>query len=52
MTQFVHCQCGADLQGESEDDIVAKVEQHVQEAHPEMAGQMSREQILEMAHEH
>lgn len=52
MTQFVHCECGVDLQGETEDEIVTKVEQHVQESHPEMASQVTREKILEMAHEH
>jgi hypothetical protein len=39
------------VQGETEDDLVAGVEQHVKEQHPEMEG-MSREQILAMAHDH
>jgi predicted small metal-binding protein len=52
MTQFVHCECGATLEGETEDEVVAAVEEHVKENHPELEGQMSREQILEMAHEH
>ena len=52
MTQVVHCQCGTDVSGETDDELVTNVEAHVQESHPEMVGQMSREQILEMAHEH
>jgi predicted small metal-binding protein len=52
MTKVVHCECGHDVEAESEDELVTKVEEHVNEAHPDMAGQMSREQILEMAHEH
>lgn len=52
MSVHVHCECGAVLNGETDDEIVAAVEAHVQEAHPEMVGQFSREQILEMAHEH
>ena len=52
MAKVVHCECGTDVQAESEDELVANVEQHVQEHHPEMAGKMSRDQILEMAHEH
>ena len=52
MTQFVHCQCGHTVQGETDDEIVAAVEEHVKEEHPELEAQMSREQILEMAHEH
>jgi hypothetical protein len=48
----VHCPCGEDVSGESEDELVANVEQHVEEHHPDQVGQMGREQILEMAHEH
>lgn len=51
MTQVVHCECGTDVEAETEDELVSKVEAHVNESHPEMAGKMSREQILEMAHE-
>jgi predicted small metal-binding protein len=50
--KVVHCACGRDVEAESDDEIVAAVEAHVQEHHPEMAGQMSREQILQMAHDH
>jgi predicted small metal-binding protein len=52
MTMVVHCECGHDVSGETEDELVSAVESHVQEMHPEMAGSMSRDQILEMAHEH
>ena len=52
MAFVVHCQCGTDVQGESEDELVQNVEAHVKERHPEMEGQLGREQILEMAHEH
>ena len=52
MTMVIHCECGADVQRESDDELVANVEQHVQDKHPEMVGTMSREQILAMAHEH
>jgi hypothetical protein len=50
--KVVHCECGTDIEAESDDELVAKVEAHVGEKHPEMAGKMSREQILEMAHDH
>ena len=52
MTKVVHCECGYNVEAETEDELVSKVEQHVSEAHPDMEGQMSREQILEMAHDH
>ena len=52
MAKVVHCECGADVRAESDDELVANVEQHVQDHHPELVGQMTREQILGMAHEH
>lgn len=52
MPKVVHCECGTDVEAESEDELVTKVEEHVAENHPDMVGKMSREQILEMAHDH
>lgn len=49
--KVVHCECGTDVQAETDDELVGQVEQHVQEHHPEMVGHMSREQILGMAQE-
>jgi hypothetical protein len=50
--KVVHCPCGTDVSGETDDELVAAVEAHVQSDHPDMVGQMDREQILGMAHEH
>jgi predicted small metal-binding protein len=49
MSKVVHCPCGTDVRGQTDDEIVSNVEQHVSEHHPDMVGQMGREQILEMA---
>jgi predicted small metal-binding protein len=49
MAQKVDCPCGATVRGESDDELVANVEQHVQDQHPDMVGTMSRDQILGMA---
>jgi hypothetical protein len=49
MSKVVHCECGTDVRGETDDELVSGVEQHVQEHHPDMVGTLSREQILEMA---
>jgi hypothetical protein len=40
------------VEGETDDEIVANVEAHLASDHPDLVGQYSREQILEMAHEH
>lgn len=52
MTKVVHCECGTDVEAESDDELVAKVEEHVAESHPDLVGKMDREQILGMAHDH
>jgi len=51
MTLVVHCACGANVTGETEDEIVDAVQAHKAEAHPEITEDWSREQILSMAHE-
>ncbi len=50
--KVVHCPCGTNVEGATDDELVANVEAHVAAEHPDMAGEHSREQILEMAHEH
>ena len=50
--RVVHCPCGKDVSGETEDDLVTNVEQHIEDDHPDLVGKYSREQIIEMAHEH
>ena len=51
MAQKVECPCGETMRGDSDDELVTNVEAHVRERHPEMAGEMTREKILEMATE-
>jgi predicted small metal-binding protein len=51
MAKVVNCECGHTVRGETDDELVAGVEEHVRQDHPEMAGQMSRDQILAMAEE-
>ena len=49
MAKKVDCPCGETVRGESDDELVANVEQHIENDHPDMVGTMSREQILGMA---
>jgi predicted small metal-binding protein len=51
MAKAVDCPCGETVRGETDDELVANVEQHIQDKHPDMVGTMSRDQILEMAHD-
>ncbi len=51
MAKQINCDCGYVVRGESDDELVANAEQHIRGEHPEMAGQMTREQLLGMATE-
>lgn len=50
--KVVHCPCGTDVEGETDDQLVANVQDHIAADHPDLVGSYSREQILEMAHDH
>jgi hypothetical protein len=50
--KVVHCPCGKNVEGETDDALVENVEAHLAADHPDLVGTYSRDQILEMAHEH
>ena len=50
--KVVHCPCGTNVEGNTDDELVTNVQQHIADDHPDMVGKYSTEQILEMAHEH
>ena len=51
MSKTINCECGEVVRAENDDELVGKVERHVGEAHPELVGKMSRDDILAMAEE-
>jgi len=51
MSKVINCECGFTVRSESDDDLVEKVEAHMQEVHPDLVGNVSREEILAMAEE-
>ena len=42
MAKQVDCPCGESVRGENDDELVANVEQHISDKHPDMVGTMSR----------
>jgi hypothetical protein len=42
---------GVVIRGENDDELVATVERHIADAHPDLVGKLSREQILATARE-
>ncbi len=46
MAKFMHCDCGTVVRGETDDELVANVQEHAREVHDM---ELTREQILAMA---
>ena len=51
MAYLITCDCGYVARGETEDELVADVNRHVDEVHPELAGTVARDDLLAMAEE-
>ena len=51
MPKVINCECGEVIRADSDDELVQKVGGHVDQAHPELVGKMSRDDILAMAEE-
>jgi predicted small metal-binding protein len=51
MTKVLSCECGFSVRAESDDEIVSKVEAHMEEVHPDLVGNVTREEILAMTEE-
>jgi predicted small metal-binding protein len=51
MSKTLSCECGFSVRADSDDELVAKVEEHMVEVHPDLVGNVTRDEILEMAEE-
>jgi predicted small metal-binding protein len=51
MTKVINCECGEVVRADSDDELVAKVEDHVTTSHPELVGKLGRDDILAMSEE-
>jgi predicted small metal-binding protein len=51
VSKIINCECGHVVRGETDDEIVASTEEHVRDVHPDLVGQLTRDQILAMAEE-
>jgi predicted small metal-binding protein len=49
MAYVINCECGYTARGETEDELLADAERHIQDEHPDMVGQVSREELLAQA---
>ena len=51
MAKVINCDDGVVIRGETDDELVTNARAHIRDAHPELDGTMTREQILGMAKE-
>lgn len=51
MPYMINCDCGFVSRGETEDELVAEANRHIDEVHPDLAGRVSRDDLLAMAEE-
>ena len=51
MGKVINCECGEVVRAETDDELLEKVDAHVQQAHPDLVGKLSRDDVLGMAQE-
>jgi predicted small metal-binding protein len=51
MAYVLRCDCGFVARAETEDELVEETNRHIEEVHPDMAGNISRDDLLAMAEE-
>jgi predicted small metal-binding protein len=47
----ITCNCGYVIRGNTEDDVVQRAQDHIQDAHPDLVGKISAKDLLAMAEE-
>ncbi len=51
MAKLINCECGYVVRGETDDELIAAAEEHINRDHPELVGKVSREDLLAMSEE-
>jgi hypothetical protein len=51
MARVIRCECGYVAEGHTEEELLADAEQHIRADHPDLAGHVSREDLLDMSEE-
>lgn len=45
MAKVINCECGLTLRGETDAEVLAVAEKHIEENHPDLVGTVSDEQL-------
>jgi hypothetical protein len=51
MAKLINCECGQVVRGETDDELIAAAEEHIDGNHPELVGKVSRDDLLAMSEE-
>jgi predicted small metal-binding protein len=51
MAKLINCECGRVVRGDTDEELLANAQEHVNRDHPELVGKISREDLLAMAEE-
>jgi predicted small metal-binding protein len=51
MSMVIKCECGYQVRGQSQDELLANADRHVADTHPDLVGKITREDFLAMAEE-
>jgi predicted small metal-binding protein len=51
MSKLINCECGQIIRAGDDDELVTKVDEHINEDHPDLVGRLTREDVLNMAEE-
>jgi predicted small metal-binding protein len=51
MAKVIRCECGYVARGDDDEALLADAKRHIDSNHVELAGQLSREDLLAMAEE-
>ena len=49
MAKLINCECGQVVRGDTDDELLANAEEHINRDHPELVGKITREDLLAMA---
>ena len=45
MSRQIKCECGFVARGETDDEVVARIEDHIRSDHPDLADSLTRDEI-------
>ena len=51
MAKLINCECWQVVRGETDDELIANAEAHIDRDHPDLVGKISRDDLLAMAEE-